>query len=90
MSEPMGNQAQLFKLHITDAEEAIAPQEDLIIWLISESTRSQQHVNPNVEKGGLAGDTGALSDELTKLASLLEKGILTEEEFTAAKAKLLS
>jgi hypothetical protein len=32
---------------------------------------------------------GSISDELEKLASLLEKGILTKAEFTQAKKKLL-
>ena len=32
----------------------------------------------------------SISDELEKLATLKEKGLLTEEEFTAAKVKLLN
>jgi hypothetical protein len=36
-----------------------------------------------------AGGAGG-ADELTKLAALRDQGVLTEEEFTAQKAKLLS
>ncbi len=36
-----------------------------------------------------AADSSSLVDELQKLASLKEQGILSEEEFTAAKTKLL-
>jgi hypothetical protein len=36
-----------------------------------------------------AADTSSLVDELQKLASLKEQGILSEDEFTAAKNKLL-
>ena len=32
----------------------------------------------------------SISDEIEKLASLKEKGLLTDEEFSAAKAKLLN
>ena len=38
--------------------------------------------------GGTAGK-GSLSDELEKLAALKQQGILTEEEFQRAKARLL-
>jgi hypothetical protein len=33
---------------------------------------------------------GSVADELVKLAQLKEAGVLTEEEFAAQKAKLLS
>jgi len=36
-----------------------------------------------------AADSSSLVDELQKLASLKEQGILSEDEFTAAKNKLL-
>ena len=36
-----------------------------------------------------AADSSSLADELQKLASLKEQGILSEDEFTAAKNKLL-
>jgi hypothetical protein len=38
-----------------------------------------------------AGESlSSVADELTKLASLRDQGILTEEEFSAQKAKLLA
>ena len=36
-----------------------------------------------------AADSSSLADELQKLASLKEQGILSQDEFTAAKNKLL-
>ena len=36
-----------------------------------------------------AADSSSLADELQKLASLKEQGILSDDEFTAAKNKLL-
>ena len=35
-------------------------------------------------------DISSISEELEKLAALKEKGILTDEEFSAAKAKILN
>jgi len=40
--------------------------------------------------GAGAGDTVDLVAELQKLATLKEAGVLTDEEFVAAKAKLLA
>ena len=37
-----------------------------------------------------AASDGDVTDELTKLASLHSDGVLTDEEFAAAKAKLLA
>lgn len=42
------------------------------------------------ENQKLSSSNGSVADELTKLAALLEKGLLTEEEFERQKAKLLS
>ena len=39
--------------------------------------------------GSVAGGAGA-ADELTKLASLRDQGVITEQEFAAQKAKLLA
>ena len=35
-------------------------------------------------------DISSISEELEKLASLKEKGILTDEEFSAAKSRILN
>ena len=45
-----------------------------------------QHEAPSVAAAPSTGDT---VQELTKLADLHERGLLTADEFTAAKAKLL-
>lgn len=39
---------------------------------------------------GAAPAAPDVADELTKLAGLRDRGVLTEEEFAAAKAKLLA
>jgi hypothetical protein len=38
----------------------------------------------------VAGSSGSSADELDKLASLHQQGVLTDEEFQAQKAKLLT
>ncbi|ACZ32445.1 hypothetical protein Xcel_3446 (plasmid) [Xylanimonas cellulosilytica DSM 15894] len=42
-----------------------------------------------VEAGALDQATGGVADELAKLADLLDRGAITQEEFDAAKAKAL-
>ena len=49
----------------------------------------QQAPPPAQEPEPAAADASSLADELQKLASLKEQGILSEDEFTAAKNKLL-
>ena len=39
--------------------------------------------------GGSGSGSGGSADELTKLADLRDKGVLTDDEFNAQKAKLL-
>ena len=41
-------------------------------------------------KTTISADNGSLSDELAKLNSLRESGVLTQEEFEKAKNKLLT
>ena len=41
-------------------------------------------------KTSISTDNGSLSDELAKLNSLRESGVLTQEEFEKAKNKLLN
>ena len=38
----------------------------------------------------VAGSTGSSADQLAKLADLKEKGVLSDAEFEAQKAKILS
>ena len=44
---------------------------------------------PNDDKNIHISPTKNITEELEKLASLKEKGLLTDEEFSAAKAKVL-
>jgi len=48
-----------------------------------------QQAPPAPAPAPAAADSSSLVDELQKLASLKEQGILSEDEFTAAKSKLL-
>src|SRR5664279_1766503 len=48
-----------------------------------------QQAPPAPAPAPAATDSSSLVDELQKLASLKEQGILSEDEFTAAKSKLL-
>ncbi|MGE4431735.1 MAG: DUF4429 domain-containing protein [Sphingobium sp.] len=47
-------------------------------------------VQDRIGKGGQKNTGASIADELAKLAALKEQGILTEDEFIAQKAKLLS
>ena len=51
--------------------------------------QQQQYAPPPPAPAPAAADSSNLVDELQKLASLKEQGILSEDEFTAAKNKLL-
>jgi len=53
----------------------------------AEAAEQQDEQAPPPEPA--AADSSSLADELQKLASLKEQGILSEDEFTAAKNKLL-
>ena len=56
-----------------------------------EANRSQEDQVEEVDyKENKINDNNNLSDELSKLNDLREKGILTQEEFDKAKNKLLS
>ncbi|WBV59811.1 superinfection immunity protein [Chryseobacterium camelliae] len=48
-----------------------------LIWALSNKETNQQNYNSNI-------------DQLTKLNELHEKGVITDEEFTSQKNKLLS
>jgi biotin carboxyl carrier protein len=48
-----------------------------------------QQAPPAPAPAPAAADSSSLVDELQKLASLKEQGILSEDEFTAAKSKLI-
>lgn len=63
--------------------QSAKPLIDSLRKLISEFRRGGPSVKPTFSQGT------DLSEELLKLSELRDKGILTEEEFTSAKAKLL-
>ena len=63
-----------------EAAEQQPPQQD-------EQAPPQYQQAPEPEPA--AADSSSLADELQKLASLKEQGILSDDEFTAAKNKLL-
>ena len=72
---------------IYDARVRSANQiKDLLSVVIDEGKNiSQVPMQPKANQG-----IGSVADELVKLAKLKEQGLLTEEEFNAQKAKLLS
>ena len=55
--------------------------------MLNKSKKVEQF--PNDNKNIYISPTKNITEELEKLASLKEKGLLTDEEFSAAKAKLL-
>lgn len=63
-------------------EKALNEQVEQFKNKVGEIMRSPKPISPSVSSG--------LSDELMKLATMKENGILTEAEFEAAKKKLLS
>jgi hypothetical protein len=90
LSDSIGNQPQQFRLHTTNSKEAIPSQEELIRWLINEASQTDTQRGPLADTGASEESSNTLAGELSKLATLLEKGLLTEEEFGVAKSKLLS
>ena len=54
-----------------------------------EANRAEKEVEEET-KTTISADNGSLSDELAKLNSLRESGVLTQEEFEKAKNKLLN
>ena len=54
-----------------------------------EANRAEKEVEEET-KTTISNDNSSLSDELAKLNSLRESGVLTQEEFEKAKNKLLN
>jgi len=78
--EPMLNLLTRFKtMHIANS----APYEPQLF-----GTAARDAESPAVSNQGNAGPS--LAEELEKLASLKERSLLSDEEFEAAKSKLLS
>ena len=55
-----------------------------------EANRAEKEEVEEETKTTILADNGSLSDELAKLNSLRESGVLTQEEFEKAKSKLLN
>ena len=55
-----------------------------------EANRAEKEMEQFKDNENLTSQDNNLSDELTKLNDLREKGILTQEEFDKAKNKLLN
>ena len=55
-----------------------------------EANRAEKEEVEEKTKIAISSNTGSLSDELAKLNSLRESGVLTQEEFEKAKNKLLN
>ena len=55
-----------------------------------EANRTEKEEMQEETKTSISTDNGSLSDELAKLNSLRESGVLTQEEFEKAKNKLLN
>ena len=55
-----------------------------------EANRAEKEEVQEETKTNISNDNSSLSDELAKLNSLRESGVLTQEEFEKAKNKLLN
>ena len=55
-----------------------------------EANRAEKEEVQEETETTISSDSGSLSDELAKLNSLRESGVLTQEEFEKAKNKLLN
>ena len=55
-----------------------------------EANRAEKEEVQDETKTTISSDSGSLSDELAKLNTLRESGVLTQEEFEKAKNKLLN
>ena len=55
-----------------------------------EANRVEKEEVQEETKTTISSDSGSLSDELAKLNTLRESGVLTQEEFEKAKNKLLN
>ena len=55
-----------------------------------EANRAEKEEIEAETKSTISNDNSSLSDELAKLNSLRESGVLTQEEFEKAKNKLLN
>lgn len=69
--------------------ETQAQAEDDQNQRLSDLEQQQQAPPPPAPPAPAAPETSSMLDQLTQLSALHEQGALTDDEFTAAKAKLL-
>lgn len=81
--KPSSLEGYLYKQGLMDANH-IADTISAIIDMTDKEEKGISQTNPQQQK-----TTGSVADELTKLAELKDKGILTEEEFSEQKKALL-
>ncbi|MGZ6931351.1 MAG: SHOCT domain-containing protein [Acidimicrobiia bacterium] len=76
----------------------VLPYLGVLVYLIARGNQMAQHEMQAAQARDAAmrsyirdaaGGTGSHADELERLASLRDRGVLTDEEFAAQKAKLL-
>lgn len=82
----------LFQVRVGTAKrfrELHAAMQHAVIWESERAVPQVAVVAPPTTNGQFPG-VESLSQELEHLASLLERGLLTAEEFAAAKARLLA
>jgi len=68
-------------------DQAEAEQNDRLTDLEQEAVVPQQA--PAADAPVAGGSPGSIPDQLDQLATLHQRGVLTDDEFSAAKAKLL-
>ena len=74
------------------------PYLGVFVYLIARGSKMQEHAIDAAKQQDAAmrqyvqsvAPTGGSADEITRLAGLRDQGVLTEEEFQAAKAKALA
>jgi Short C-terminal domain len=78
--------AELFVLNTTVTPEALRISLSRALGAIREAQASATNLAPTPQNSG----TGSVIDELSRLAGLLDSGLLTREEFDRLKAKLIA
>ena len=77
----------------------VLPYLGVFVYLIARGHKMQEHAINEAQANdaatrqyiqSVAGSTTSASEEIARLADLKSKGVLSEEEFQAAKAKALS
>jgi hypothetical protein len=69
----------------------ILPLVGMLVYFIARPTEPEMQPDPEVRMREITegADTSSMIDQLEKIAELHESGILSDQEFASAKAKLL-